>query len=104
MMATRTDELRTLFLRSAITARDAAREERNIAQAQRNDAYAALRVAMAELAAARQDAAEYRSLVDRCRERNKELGAECERLRDALGQIDAIVSALETDNSAQDAA
>lgn len=52
---------------------------------------------------ARDEAAEYRSLVDRCRERNKELGAENERLRDALGRIDAIVSALGTDNSSQDA-
>ena len=59
---------------------------------------AAMDVVETELDAARAEAAEYRSLIDRCRERNKELGAECERLRDALGQIDVIVSAIETDD------
>jgi uncharacterized coiled-coil DUF342 family protein len=37
--------------------------------------------------ALRAEAAEYRILVDRCRERNKELGAENERLRDLLAEL-----------------
>lgn len=38
----------------------------------------------AELAAARSDAEAYRQMVDSIRVRNKELGEECETLRDAL--------------------
>lgn len=43
--------------------------------------------AITDLATARADAEAYRQMVDAIRVRNKELGAECETLRDALTAV-----------------
>lgn len=62
--------------------------ERDYANNLRVAAVEQLKIARQERDAARDEAAEYRTLVDRCRERNKELGLENTKLRDQMAELD----------------
>ncbi len=119
MMETRTDELRKLFLKSAIAARDAARAERDAARAEVAALRDKLDATRAELrkvgdqgVSARLDRAEARAEAAELR---KTLRAVLDILksgrstgRNAIKALfaaeDVVMSALDGDNSAQDAA
>jgi hypothetical protein len=82
----------------AIAERDAARIDRDAVirdyQSRLAEAFTDTGAAVMERDAARGEAAEYRTLIDRCRERNKELGAQNEQMREDVTEFAYTMAAL----------